>query len=211
MRCGSVSLDKARIREHIWDEMERCDVARFPPPHGRIPNFVDAEKAAELVSKQNFYQDATMIFVTPDSPQRPVRETVLRDGKLLLIASPRMKSGFILISPEDGDPREASSIGGALMMGRSVDLTSVEVDLLVTGAVAVDRAGRRLGKGTGYFDQEYVALLNSGAIDDGTLVACTVHPIQIVDEVPSEEHDIRVDYIITPGEVIRTRRHRVKR
>ena len=41
------------------------------------------------------------------------------------------------------------------MMGRSVDLTSVKVDLLVTGAVAVDRTGRRLGKGTGYFDQEY--------------------------------------------------------
>ncbi|MBU2617360.1 MAG: 5-formyltetrahydrofolate cyclo-ligase [Euryarchaeota archaeon] len=100
-----------------------------------------------------------MIFVTPDSPQRPVRETVLRDGKLLLMASPRMKSGFILISPEDGDPREASTIKGALMMGRSADLTSVKVDLLVTGAVAVDRTGRRLGKGTGYFDTQNLILV----------------------------------------------------
>ncbi|MBU2617366.1 MAG: hypothetical protein KKI07_01635 [Euryarchaeota archaeon] len=47
-----------------------------------------------------------------------------------------------------------------------------------------------------------MALLDSGAIDEGTLVACTVHPIQIVDEVPAQKHDVPVDYIVTPEEVM---------
>jgi 5-formyltetrahydrofolate cyclo-ligase len=41
------------------------------------------------------------------------------------------------------------------------------------------------------------------------VIATTVHPLQLLDEeLPETAHDFRVDVIVTPDEVIRTRRAR---
>ena len=41
------------------------------------------------------------------------------------------------------------------------------------------------------------------------MIATTVHPLQLLDEeLPETAHDFRVDVIVTPDEVIRTRRAR---
>ena len=38
---------KWAVRKRIWDAMEKTNVAQFPRPvHHRIPNFVNADKAA---------------------------------------------------------------------------------------------------------------------------------------------------------------------
>jgi 5-formyltetrahydrofolate cyclo-ligase len=64
--------------------MEEKNIAAFPRPvYYRIPNFIGAEKAAQNLRSLPEYESARMIFCNPDSPQRPVRETVLRDGKTL--------------------------------------------------------------------------------------------------------------------------------
>jgi 5-formyltetrahydrofolate cyclo-ligase len=81
------------------------------------------------------------------------------------------------------------------------------VDLVIAGTVAVNRRGERVGKGGGYSDLEYAICREVGCIDDGTAVATTVHPLQMVDRaVPMTAHDIRVDLVVTPDEVIRARR-----
>jgi 5-formyltetrahydrofolate cyclo-ligase len=44
-------------------------------------------------------------------------------------------------------------------------------------------------------------------VDGGTRIATTIHPAQLLhEELPETAHDFRVDLIVTPGEVIRTRR-----
>jgi 5-formyltetrahydrofolate cyclo-ligase len=41
------------------------------------------------------------------------------------------------------------------------------------------------------------------------VIATTVHPLQLLDEeLPETAHDFRLDVIVTPHEVIRTRRAR---
>jgi 5-formyltetrahydrofolate cyclo-ligase len=73
-------------------------------------------------------------------------------------------------------------------------------DLIVTGCVAVDREGNRLGKGGGYGDNEITLFKsNFGNIP----VVTTVHDTQIVDEVPTGKGDVKVDIIVTPKTVIR--------
>ena len=48
-------------------------------------------------------------------------------------------------------------------------------------------------------------MLFRSLISDATPILTTVHPLQIVDEeLPWQPHDIPVDYIVTPDEVIRT-------
>jgi len=79
----------------------------------------------------------------------------------------------------------------------------VKVELFVAGSVAVSLDGGRLGKGSGYSDKEYAILKDSGRLSASVLVVTTVHDAQIVEEIPQEAWDVRVDVIVTPTKTIR--------
>lgn len=155
------------------------------------------------------FQDAKIVKVNPDSPQREVRLEVLSHGKILLMPTPRLRSGFILL--DDSVPKDrlrlASSIRGAFMLGRAVSLDKLPpIDLVVVGSVAVALDGGRIGKGEGYSEMEYGILRQLELVTESTPVITTVHESQIVESVPLEDHDIAVDYIVTPSRVLATRR-----
>jgi 5-formyltetrahydrofolate cyclo-ligase len=198
----SVASEKQRLRERIWSEMERLRIAVFPLPcRGRIPNFIGAEIAAEKLRRLEEWRKTKVVFVNPDSPQRKVRENALKDGKILIMASPRLKKGFILIKPEDvrGKEHFASTIKGAFKYGVEVQ-EFPKPGLVVQGSVAVDAQGHRLGKGHGYGDAEIRVLKRRfGAVP----VATTVHDVQVVEAVPSEERNEKISIIVTPTKVIR--------
>ncbi len=201
--------EKRRIREMVWERLEREGVALFPRPiRGRIPNFRGAERAAILLTTQPEWRSARVLFVNPDSPQRYVRLLGLMQGKLVIMATPRLREGFLVLDPTRILPinyEKAATIKGAFKYGRKVGLDIPKVDLKVTGSVAVDERGGRLGKGHGYSDIEYGILGEIGAVSEGTPVATTVHELQIVERVPKEGHDMPVHLIVTPERVIRTR------
>jgi 5-formyltetrahydrofolate cyclo-ligase len=64
---------------------------------------------------------------------------------------------------------------------------------LVPG-LAFDVKGNRLGRGGGFFD----ALLRRAT---GAKIALA-HDFQLLDEVPAETHDVRVDFIVTESRVV---------
>jgi 5-formyltetrahydrofolate cyclo-ligase len=77
------------------------------------------------------------------------------------------------------------------------------VDLVVCGSVAVNRQGARIGKGGGFSDLEVAFLVEAGVLRPDTVLATTVHPLQVLDEpLPETIHDFRVDRIVTPDEAI---------
>jgi 5-formyltetrahydrofolate cyclo-ligase len=94
----------------------------------------------------------------------------------------------------------------AARLAKPVDVGQMPaVDLVVTGSVAVDSSGARLGKGAGYGDIEVALLTEAGVIGDKTTIVTTVHELQVVDTaVPEAGHDFHVDLIITPTRVIKT-------
>ena len=62
-------------------------------------------------------------------------------------------------------------------------------------ALAVDRDGHRLGQGGGFYDR---ALLDLPTHDDGgPLRAALVYADEVLDAVPVEAHDLRVDAVVT--------------
>ena len=193
----------------VWRLMEEKEIASFPRPvFHLIPNFVGAEKAAQNLKELPEYKAAKVVFCNPDSPQRSVREMALMDGKILLMATPRLKKGFLLLDPSvipQNRIFEASTIRGAFKHGRFVKPSEVKVDLFVAGSVAVSLDGGRLGKGTGYSDQEYAILKDSGGLAPGVIVVTTVHDVQIVERIPREEWDVPVNVIVTPTRVIRVK------
>jgi 5-formyltetrahydrofolate cyclo-ligase len=73
--------------------------------------------------------------------------------------------------------------------------------------VAVSSDGARLGKGGGFSDLEYAIASEAGLIGRSTVVATTVHEVQVVggDRSPVTDHDFGLDLIATPERVIRCR------
>ena len=94
-------LNKDAIRRDVWRLMEESGVSRFSKPVvGKIPNFEGSKKAAQRLLKQNEFQSARVVKVNPDSPQVHIRRGVLSKGKLLIMPSPRLRRGFMLLDPQ---------------------------------------------------------------------------------------------------------------
>ena len=191
----------------VWRLMEERGIARFPRPvFHRIPNFVGAEKAAGRLRELSEYRAAQTVFCNPDAPQRPVREMALRDGKVLVMATPRLQQGFLILDPNTlsgSSIPKASTIRGAFKHGRFVESSEVKVELFVAGSVALSLEGGRLGKGSGYSDKEYAILKDSGGLSSDALAVTTVHDAQIVEKIPQDAWDVQVDVIVTPTKTIR--------
>lgn len=70
------------------------------------------------------------------------------------------------------------------------------LDLIIVPGVVFDRKGNRIGYGGGYYDR-YFSDLNS-KIKKVVLA----YDMQVVESLVSEEHDVKVEYIITEKEII---------
>lgn len=199
---------KEELRQQVWAALQSRRVARFPGADGRIPNFIGAEACAVRLAETRHWKLAKVLKVNPDSPQRPVRQRALAEGKTIYMAVPRLRSQkpFIEFDPKKlkCSPYVAASIKGAGQYGKPVALTEVpKIDLVVCGSVAVNRQGARVGKGGGYSDLEFALLTEEKKIGPQTPIVTTVHPLQIVDDdIPMTDHDIPLDAIITPDETI---------
>ncbi|MFP7761181.1 5-formyltetrahydrofolate cyclo-ligase [Marisediminicola sp. LYQ134] len=71
-----------------------------------------------------------------------------------------------------------------------------DVDLIVVPAASVDRSGMRMGWGRGYFDRTL------GSMERCPPVYAVIFDTELVDSVPTEVHDKRVDGVVTPSAVV---------
>jgi 5-formyltetrahydrofolate cyclo-ligase len=74
-----------------------------------------------------------------------------------------------------------------------------DVDLAVIPGVVFDYSGNRLGYGGGYYDN----LLPN--IKEKTPLIALAYKEQLVDSIPLETHDVKVDVLVTDEGVIRIR------
>ncbi len=205
-------MDKQELRERVWDELEESGEARFPfPPHGRIPNFAGADGAADRLAETGAWGRAEAIKSNPDAPQLPVRRRALRAGKTVYMAVPRLRDAdcFVELDPavlEDTD--SAATVSGMDEHGAQVAPDAMPgIDLVVSGSVAVDGAGNRVGKGEGYSDLEWGVLSELGLVDAGTPVVTTVHELQVREEDwEADAHDVPMDLVVTPNRIVETDR-----
>jgi 5-formyltetrahydrofolate cyclo-ligase len=66
-----------------------------------------------------------------------------------------------------------------------------QADVVVMPALAVDRLGNRLGHGRGFYDR--------ALIDVAAPIVAVVYDAELIDDVPAEAHDHRVDAVLRPA------------
>ncbi|GBP37756.1 Methenyltetrahydrofolate synthase domain-containing protein [Eumeta japonica] len=227
-------VTKHSFRLKVWRQLENSGLAMFPRPvYNRIPNFKlklpitllngykfpyvkGAIEAAAKLAELEAFQTAKTVKVNPDKPQEAVRALCLEKKKTLYVPVPRLQSGFLNrleLPPGETSPlaiKKAVSRSGMDTYGKPVGLDqTISLDLIVMGSVAVSRDGYRIGKGRGYGDLEFGLMMHMKAVKPNTLIVTTVHDCQVFDTLPAElfgPHDVPVDVIITPTQVIETKR-----
>ncbi len=70
---------------------------------------------------------------------------------------------------------------------------AVRPDIVLVPLLAYDGAGRRLGYGAGYYDRALASLRRAGAV----LAVGLAYDGQRMTQVPTEDHDERLDMIVT--------------
>jgi 5-formyltetrahydrofolate cyclo-ligase len=99
-----------------------------------------------------------------------------------------------------GEPTTTTSFGAEEPTdGAPIEPTSI--DVILTPAVAVDRAGGRVGYGGGFYDR-----FLPRTRDDALRVAVVLAEQLVAEDLPKGAFDLRVDAIVTPEEVIRCAR-----
>ena len=122
---------KEEVRHDVWRSMDREGVSRFPGAEGRIPNFAGAKAAAERLTRHSDWQHAETIKANPDSPQTHARRMALEQGKVLVMAVPRLRDQhpFRLLDPKrltKAQVREAD----AVVVERALDGLAGSADLM---------------------------------------------------------------------------------
>lgn len=203
-----IDHEKRQAREKVWRRLEQSGAALPPGAHGRIPNFLGADRAAARLAELPQWRRANVVKSNPDTAQLPVRLHALSDRKLLYMAVPKLANArpFYLLDPTNlgAPPTSVATGSGAATHAPTVEIQQMQpIDLVICGSVAVNRAGVRVGKGAGYSDIEVALLTEADLIAPSTLLVTTVHELQVLDEpLPESPHDFSVDLIVTPDEVI---------
>jgi len=205
---------KAQIRSRIWDLMTRHGIALFPGAYGRTPTFRGLADCVARVRELEAWPRAGRVLVLGEPVLEGVRQTVVEDGKTLVVPDLSLcGTGWILeIDPEPmGSERawEAARTSGCGCAGPIEGVRALHghetapVDLMVIGAVAVNRRGARIGRGAGGADLTYALARDRGILRSDTPVVALVHPLQIFDEpLEREPTDLPIDFIVTPDEII---------
>ena len=134
---------------------------------------------------------------TPEEPNtRDFLSWACDNGIKVLIPYSR-EDGLLDWAPYDGKDE------GEDVQGMPVPTTNLlgpiainDVDLIVVPAACVDRSGMRMGWGRGYFDKTL------GSMENCPPVYAVIFDHELVDTVPSERHDQRVDGVVTPSGIV---------
>jgi len=213
VRWQGRNVNKDALRNRIWTELETSGLG-IAPIREAISNFLGAEQAAQRLAEMPFWKSARVVKSNPDNPQIPVRLRALQDGKLLYTPVPELVLDFPFLELDPAELQkkgvsfeEAATIKGAMQYGKRVQFTEMQpMEVLIVGSVAATPAGGRTGKGGGFADLELGIFREVGTIAPNAVLLTTVHDIQVVsdEELPMQEHDSPLDWVITPTRALQT-------
>ena len=201
--------DKFAIREEVWTLLEQARVVRGRTVHDKIPDFYGSKEAAERVfdlelsGRKPGSSRATRTRRKGPCGNRPWKKASCSTWPCPACGTRSALWSWTLRLWPVPRPR-VDTISGAFRHGRPVFVEEMrQVDLVISGSVAVNRDGVRVGKGGGYADLEYGLATAAGIVSPDIPVITTIHPMQLLaEDLPRTDHDVPLNYAATPDEVM---------
>ena len=161
----------------------------------------DRDTAAVTEHLQQLAAGSRSIAAYLSTPEEPGTRDFLawacaRDIRVLVPFS--REDGLLDWAPYDGKEEAEDLLGMPVPTTELLGPIAInDVDLILVPAAAVDRTGMRMGWGRGYFDKTL------GSMDRRPPVYAVIFDSELLDTVPSERHDQRVDGVVTPSGITR--------
>lgn len=179
-------MDKKEIRKNIIKMRDELTLERRMVLDNRI---------LESVLELNRYQQANMIFLflsfgSEVDTKRLIERALAKQKRICVPRVISRQAGmlpFEIIGLQDVEPGHYGILepkNGC----RLVELT--EIDLVLMPGVAFDRSGGRIGYGGGYYDRLFAKAAYIAKI-------ALAYEMQVLETLPLEEHDIRIDGLVT--------------
>lgn len=160
--------------------------------------------AARRIVASPFFRDATTVMIyLPIPGEVDVTSIALRcfqQGKTVCVPRMDWKQRRMTAVEIRGfnDAFEQRRFGvREPVSGRPVPIE--EINLVLAPGLAFDTAGRRLGRGGGFYDR-FLSMPLERRLTRTTCGVC--FDIQIVDTVPTDEHDQKVDVVATDRRLV---------
>ena len=145
----------------------------------------------KVVLAQDWWAAGFQVGLYRALPTEPATDELLADllARDAQVAVPWRGSAGYAWSWVDAATRWTAGAHGILEPAKRIPATAAELRIILIPGVAFDRAGGRLGHGSGQYDRLLAGTtaLRVGLCDEQRLVA----------QVPVAEHDVRMDVIVT--------------
>ena len=183
----SVSIEKAALRKHLLEKRDETSAELRD---------ITSEKIHENLKKISSYTNSQNIAcyypIGSEINTRNIMLNILEQGKNLLL--PRVVNDNIefYVIP-NLEKLEKGSF--EIMEPKDSCKKAERIDCVLVPTIAVSKSGVRLGYGNGYYDR-FLSLTN-------TVKISLTYSKQIIKSIPSDSHDIKIDWIITEDEIIK--------
>lgn len=201
------------LRHAIPDSRSNFDFLSF------TPDFRGSASTVERVLDLPCYKEARTLLVTSDNSLEHLRYRALKDGKRLLVATYRLRRGFVLLNParisDDQyelaaclDGMEKPGIGRAISLAQIRD-ESISIDVCLIGGLAFSKQGVVIWEGHSLFEVQWALLQDIKCLVSNVPVIAVAHTCQVVDEAqlgvekiePTKAGEVQCDYVVTPEEI----------
>jgi len=183
----SVSIQKSALRKHL---LERRD-ATSSELRGIVSEKIH-ENLKKISSYTNSQNIACYFPIGSEVDTHDVMLNILKQGKNLLL--PRIVDNniqFYIVS----NLEKLESGNFEIMEPKDSCEKAEKIDCVLIPTVGVSKLGVRLGYGHGYYDRFLSSI-------DAVKISLT-YSKQIVKSIPSDSHDIKIDWIVTEDENIK--------
>ncbi len=160
--------------------------------------FEKSKRAARAFIESELYKNAKQIMLYlslgNETDTSDIIDAAFRHGKRLVLPVTNPQSGEITPCVYEQDTK---FVTGAFSVTEPVGAKPADMsqtDVVLVPGIAFDLSGNRAGFGKGCYDR---LLKNTNAVKAGFC-----YDFQICDEIPSEEHDIKMDFLITENGII---------
>lgn|GEM_PF-25476 len=156
------------------------------------------EKLFEAVSFENDHNIGLYFSKDNEVSTEKIISSLLRAGKRVFLPAIRIKEKELEFREIKGiDDLENASFGIKEPKQSCPVVNPNELDLIIIPCVGVDTQGNRIGRGAAYYDRFLACHKYLKSI-------CLAYDFQIQEELKPDEHDRKVELIITDKRVIRT-------